>query len=261
MNQDIRKELTRFYKRCRIYPKDFKCPHQDLCQQYAYQQDMTEAKMSMVGSLYGKNYPKIVVVSLDPPKGKGDDFKRREQRTSESIAKHHEAEHYCKTHPNRHWAFTQILVKDILVVWGYQAQPNSAIVTESYEKRPIENVSKYFSHVNVAKCSMNKPDQRQARQKVHWKCSSSYLFEELEILQPDLLISQGVNANKNLGRLFGIKITNNKDLPKSEVVKLGQKQCLWLPMRHPSSNQLGTIRKEWTEYLNYINNWKQVNKI
>jgi hypothetical protein len=43
---------------------------------------MIETKMSLVGSLYGVRYPKIVVVSLDPP-DQGEKFLLPERRTTE----------------------------------------------------------------------------------------------------------------------------------------------------------------------------------
>src|SRR5262245_55550580 len=72
MDNLTRMQLSEYYLRRGIHPGQFHCPHQAFCRSFAHQQQMTEAKMSMVGSAYGINYPKIVVVSLDPPGGQGD---------------------------------------------------------------------------------------------------------------------------------------------------------------------------------------------
>ncbi|HEY3389942.1 MAG TPA: hypothetical protein VGK38_10245, partial [Prolixibacteraceae bacterium] len=83
---------------------------------------MTETKMSMVGSHYGQKYPKIIVVSLDPPSGERGIFGAPRQRTTEYIAAVHEADDFATHRLNPHWAMTQIIVKDLISLWGYQAQ-------------------------------------------------------------------------------------------------------------------------------------------
>ena len=253
--------LNGYYHEKDIHPLKFNCPNQNLCRRYAYQGNMTKTKMSMVGSRYGEKYPKIVVVSLDPPSGKTKEgankrwqFITPQQRTTEYISSTHEKDNYAVDHANPHWAMTQIIVKDLLVLWGYQAQPFAAIVPESYSGRPIENVSAWFAHVNVAKCSMNNAGQRQASKLVHQTCSDAYLREELSILEPDILITQGAETNKILGKMLIGRDILVKDLPTYEKITLGEKQTLWLPMHHPTQ-QLNKIRALWPEYLRAVKVW------
>jgi len=202
MPEDIRVKLNDYYMQIGIHPEKFQCFHQSTCRKFANQGRMTETKMSMVGSLYDKKYPKITVVSLDPPEEKNGVFKTPKQRTTESVSQLHEAEDFYERRPGAHWAITQIIVKDLLVIWGFPSQPGSAVVTESYAGRQIENVSAYFAHVNVAKCSMNNPGRGQSNEYVHQKCSHAYLMGELAVLEPDILISQGADANRILGELL-----------------------------------------------------------
>lgn len=263
---DFQDRLSNFYFQNDIHPTKFKCKYKTICQRYAYLSDMTEAKMSMVGSLYGKEFPRIVVISLDPPSGKDKDGKVKrwefitpEQRTTKYISSIHESDNYDCDRPNPHWTMTQIIIRDILTLWGYQPRPNSATVLESYLGRPIDNMTKYFSHVNIAKCSMNNPNQRQSPKEVHQLCSNSFLLGEIETLQPEIIISQGATTNEVLGKQLINRKVFTSDLPFTKEIYLHNKPCLWLPMYHPTQ-QINKIRSVWTTYLNAIVYWKQHNK-
>lgn len=230
MTASIQTQLNIFYSSHGIHPLDFHCPNQDFCRSFAHENGMIETKMSLVGSSYGMKYPRMVVVSLDPP-GQGEKFYTPERRTTEHITKLTELENYTITRPNPHWAMTQILVKDLLTLFGRKSMPGSAVVLESYSGRIIENVSQYFSHVNVAKCSMNNPGKRQADRRVHYKCSQAHLWDELNILQPDILISQGKITNEIMGNhLIGRPVEDNI-LPITYPINLNGEKVLWLPMR------------------------------
>ena len=154
MDKNVYRALNDYYHQKGIHPDHFQCPHQSVCRQNAYFGNMTEAKMSMVGSAYGTRFPKIVVISLDPPSGKDQkgenkrwNFTEPSQRTIEYISSTHENDDYWINRPNPHWAMTQIIIKDLLLMWGYRSKPNAATVLESYSGRLIENVSAYFAHV------------------------------------------------------------------------------------------------------------------
>lgn len=257
MDRSIRMQLVEYYQQRGIHPEQFACPHQDFCRAFAYRNDMTEAKMSAVGSYYGSKYPKIVVVSLDPPYGNQGNFVKPEQRTTAYITAKHETDDYTLNRPNPHWALTQIIVKDLLALFGYEAKERAAVVTETYAGRPIENVTAFFAHVNVAKCSMNNIGKRQADRKVHKTCGNSYLREELAILEPDLLITQGNATNTIMNDLLLGSRFLESDLPAVRRFVIGKKSPLWLLMRHPA-RQIGKIRRDWAFYVHAIQEWKKV---
>jgi len=259
VDSSIATQLGEYYLLRGIHPQNFNCQHQEFCRSFANQNDMTEAKMSMVGSRYGAGYPKIVVVSSDPPLGNKGAFVQPHQRTTKYITDAHETDDYTSKHPNPHWAMTHIIVKDLLCLFGYKPQVRSAVVEESYAGRPIENVAPYFAHVNVAKCSMNHPDKGQADRKVHKCCSDSYLMEEVTILQPDILITQGTATNEILGSLLTSSPFSNGDLPAAQYVNTGNKSTLWLPMHHPP-RQLHKIREDWPFYVRAVQEWKHSQK-
>jgi len=253
MSKTIRTELTEYYLTRGIHPEHFNCPNQAFCRKFAHKGKMTETKMSLVGSRYGDKYPRIVVLSLDPPLGEKGNFIRPKQRTTAYVAAITEAENYTENRPKVHWAMTQILVKDILCLFGYKPIVGAAVVQESYANRPIENITPYFAHVNAAKCSMNKPDKGQANPNVHAICSRSYLRQELEILQPQILISQGKSANQILSNLLD-KAGVEDNLPQVIGIRIGITSILWLPMDHPS-HHTSEIRQRWPYYIKAIQKW------
>lgn len=253
MTAIISEQLNEFYERRGIHPLDFRCSNENTCKQYAYQGQMIETKMSLVGSLYGVQYPRIVVISLDPP-DQGNKFKDPERRTTEYIAKLTEAENYSINRPNPHWAMTQIIVKDILRHYGYPSIPGAADVLTSYSGRMIDNVTPYFAHVNVAKCSMRDPNKRQAAREVHETCSRAYLSEELNILRPDILITQGKTTNEVLGRLLIGRPIFDNSLLVTYPIHLSGNSVLWMPMRHPTQ-QINKIRQDWPTYTAALKEW------
>ena len=253
MDTLISEQLIQFYDQRGIHPKDFRCQHHNYCRRFAYQGQIIETKMSLVGSLYGVRYPKIVVVSLDPP-DQGEKFLLPERRTTEYLAKFTEAENYTVNRPNPHWAMTQIIVKDLLIHLGYTSKSGAAVVKESYSGRIIDNVTPYFAHVNVAKCSMRDPNKRQAAREVHETCSQTYLVQELTILQPDILVTQGKTTNDILGLLLIGKPVMVENLPITYQIDLSGKSVLWMPMRHPTQ-QLDKIRRDWPIYEVAMKEW------
>jgi hypothetical protein len=255
VDQSIYTQLAEFYFQRHIHPEAFDCPHQGFCRTYAYSGKMTETKMSLVGSQYGELYPRIAVLSLDPPLGEEGKFTEPYQRTCEYITAITEKENYTFNRPNPHWAVTQIIVCDILRLFGFQPGRNAATVRESYSGRPIENVSSYFAHINACKCSMNWPDKGQANTQVHLRCSQSYLLPELEILAPIILISQGKSANRIAGQLFHIP-GFEKTLPNAARVEIRSNPLLWLPMDHPA-RRTAHIRERWPIYINEIKKWME----
>lgn len=249
-------QLAEYYYRQHIHPEKFTCSHQSFCEKFAYEGKITESKMSLVGSRYGKQYPRIVVLSLDPPLGAEGEFVEPYQRTTEYITATHETDNFSSNRPNVHWAMTQIIVKDILRLFAYPEKADVAVVIESYANRSIENVTQYFAHVNAAKCSMNKPDKGQADPKVHNRCSQAYLIEELSILKPEILVSQGKSANTLLGKLLGV-VDFEDGMPQAYQKQFAGLPMIWLPMLHPARN-LSPIRQHWPYYIQSINGWMEI---
>lgn len=258
MEANFRLMLDDLYKNQHIHPLDFNCRYVDFCRQYS-NKEMTETKMSMVGNLYGKKYPRIAILSLDPPNDEEGTFKSPGHRTTEYVSSFHENEDYLLKRPNVHWAMTQIIVKDLLSLFGYSGQAGSAVVHESYSGRIIENVSAFFTHINVAKCCMNNEGKGQAAWQVHKRCGSAYLLKELVVLRPEILVSQGKDANEIAAELFGFPGIEDF-LPASRMIQISEQQTLWLPMDHPARHT-AEIRRHWDFYIQAVENWKKDQQI
>ena len=213
---------------------------------------MTETKMSMVGSKYGEGYPRLCVVSLDPPLGNIGKFSKPHQRTTQYMVEHENKGYLEGRDRSQHWAMTNIIIKDILGLFGYKSQNGSVVVKESYSGRRIKSVEPYFAHVNIAKCSMNNPGKKKANRKVHERCSSSYLLEELKVLNPDILITQGDPTNEIMGVLLIDRPFLKTELPSAFNTTIKKHSVLWLPMPHPPYGGISKIRKDWTFYVHAI---------
>ncbi len=211
--------------------------------------------MSMVGTEYDATYPRIMVISLDPPNGATSPFITASQRTTEYIASYHERENYTIHRPNVHWAMTQIIVKDLLVLFGLEEENGVAVVPDSYAGRPIQNVSAKFAHVNMAKCSMNTPNGRQAHQTVHELCSV-FLAGEIRILSPDILITQGKRVNEYFNHMLD-DFYNDLAIPVVHSGKIFGVDTVWIPMPHPARN-LQKIRSNWQVIIHAIKDVFQI---
>lgn len=73
------------------------------------------------------------------------------------------------------------------------------------------------------------------------------MIQELTILKPDLLITQGKTTNEIMGDLLVGRMIIEDDLPRAFEVNIGKSSVLWLPMRHPTQ-QLAKIRNDWPFY-------------
>ena len=256
MSTVYQKRLDEYYTQKGVHPLHFHCPYKSYCENFANPQyGLTEVKMSLVGSQYGKKYPKIVVISLDPPIGATGIFATPEKRTTEYVSNTHEKENYNIKRPNSHWAMTQIIVRDVLSFFGYTSQPNAAVVAESYAGRPIDNVSAYFAHVNVSKCSMNNLGKRQSAREVQDTCSRGYLEQEIFLLEPEILITQGASTNRILGNMLVGNPIDERDLPVWKEISLNNQKVLWLLMRHPTQ-QIAKIRADWPTYVNALRKYR-----
>lgn len=195
------------------------------------------------------------MLSFDPPREEDDVFLEIHQRTTEYIADLHENENFDMKRPNPHWAMTQIIVKDVLQLFGYPGEVDSAVVDESYVGRRIENVSALFAHVNIAKCSMNNPGRGKASSVVHHTCGNAYLFEELMILEPEILLTQGANANELCGELVLGRPVYLDELPTTQTININAVPTLWMPMFHPA-RFTHKIRETWPVYRKAIQSWR-----
>ena len=219
-------ELKQYYSDKGISPVDFRCPHLEDCRRDC--ETFTKAKEALVGSEYEKHtLPRILFVSLDS--GWGDPDPRN--RTLEAQRQHFEAEDYNEYgRKNEHWYRTIELA--------------SIILKQFKQDLTVESVRPYFAHTNSAKCSMNKPNMAQADRRLFDNCRG-YIPEEIRLLNPDILITQGIAALNVVVSGWATQdesihiIDKNRSFrsPDCEhrIIKMNDKDVFWFPTDHPRS--------------------------
>src|SRR5690606_234200 len=148
-------------------------------------QTFTTAKEAFVSSGYVKHeLPRIVFLSLDS----GSAEKDPHLKTLESVRIwEEEKENVLALPKNKHWYRTHELAYTILRNFRLDLR--------------IDQARHYFAHVNSAKCCMNNPQRAQANQILFDNCGE-FTPGELEILDPDIIITQGKWAKLVIDKAF-----------------------------------------------------------
>ncbi len=93
----------------------------------------------------------------------------------------------------------------------------------------IEGVRAYFAHANSAKCNMGKAQNAKANSILFRNCLQ-YLPNEIAVLTPDVLITQGAEAKKAVETISIV----GKELGSAvKVVMLSGREVLWIHTFHP----------------------------
>ena len=224
-------KLNAYYEEKGISPVDFRCEFRPECS--AGHCRFTEAKASFVGPAYGDvgHLPRLVFLSLDSGSACEDPTKR----TAEAVRSAELRDCVPSRLPkNKHWYRTHEMALKLLHPFD--------------EGLTINNVHCHFAHVNSAKCCQNKGGRRQA-DAVLFKNCRSFVVGELELLAPDVVVTQGGWAKATVKAVAqhsnGIREhccdwipTNKHKLPA--LVEMGYLDLrgtttLWLHTYHPSS--------------------------
>lgn len=233
------KQLTEYYKLKGISAKDFNCPYYQSCSQTA-PETFTTAKESFVSSGYVEHsIPRIVFLSLDS----GSAEKDPTLKTLESVrAWEEEKENIHMLPRNKHWYRTHELAHTILKHF----KPDLS----------IDQARRYFSHVNSAKCCMNNPQRAQANQILFDNCRK-FIPGELEILDPDIIITQGRWAKLALDGAFpelGKSDIIPDALPEIKILLLNSHPVIWIETYHPRHPSFHSInRAHYSIYTAVIN--------
>ena len=233
---DMLGELEACYVRKGLWPRDFSCRHFASCS--AGQERFTQAKCSFVGPEYVKGtLPRLVFLSLDS----GDGDVNPETRTFDAVRRTELGRDVTRLHKNQHWYITHDFSLRLL----QQFQPALSIGT----------VLPHIAHVNTVKCSANLQGRQQAPPQMYQNCRH-HIFEELRILQPDILVSQGAEARKAVEDLFRHASFQRLE---SEGAKgglgvlegLNDRNTLWIQMHHPSAYGVFHKQKQqlWPRYV------------
>ena len=238
-------ELTDYYEEKKILSTNFDCSYFRRCRQgmcltpeNARTEEealntYTQAKSALVGKHYERTTPRLLFVSLDPGSAIHitHSFASPQSRTPKALQRHPKFElEVLSAKRKRHWIHTNEMAYVIYSVCGIH--PDAII-----------DSSDYFSHVNAFKCSVNNPGRGKASSRLFGNCRG-YLRGEIDVLSPDVIITQGEEAMEGLGLAFLV----SAQWGRSQTINLSDgKQVLWLPTYHPryASGFFRQMKKEW----------------
>lgn len=166
-------KLKNYYETNKISAENFDCEKKKKCK--GELDDFNEAKEAFVGTKYeqGDFRPRILFISLDS----GSDKSESKWRTMKKVREWYEdidnIKNIAKDH---HLPQTQFFAYEILK--NFKANLTPADTTP------------YFAHINSAKCCANLPGSNMAPSRMFTNCRK-YIPEEIEILNPDIIIAQG----------------------------------------------------------------------
>ena len=279
---EMQRQLDHYYKRVGIAPVEdrkgnydemfsvFCCPKKDDCRKvccekykslykgekftFSPRTDGVEVSRCYRDKKYqDDSIPRIVVVSLSAPMPSAN-------KKSSSL--------------NQHWRETLAMVRSLLHPFIAPEQFPEPVAKEEDKSKKI--VEQLFVHVRTAKCCSNGSSQEPGQ--VYKNCGC-YLSEELRILEPNVIVTQGNHAHEqSKEHVFGegaidTEVKKIKGIANSiaRIVNLRKDngEVCWLRTYHPSyykgfypqagpkidceSNAVGAKRKNFVCYGKHIN--------
>jgi len=115
-------------------------------------------------------------------------------------------------------------------------------IDQQSKSRGLAEVTRYFAHANVVKCSIGKLGNAQAPGNMYKNCQS-YLKRELAILAPDIVVTQGRDAAQAIEDAFVCRAFDpfNHRLRYLRFSEKAPQDALWIQTLHPRN---GVFRTE-----------------
>ncbi|HLH03936.1 MAG TPA: uracil-DNA glycosylase family protein [Bryobacteraceae bacterium] len=230
--------LNQFYRRNGIHSLDFRCDWKEACRAAAGER-FTGPKASLVGRQYELGVlPRILFLSLDSGKASQDP----EDRTPEAVRAGEEQNPATGRHKGQHW---------------YQTDEFALIVLSRFQPDlTIDDAGAYTARVNAAKCCANRKGNRKAPRILFGNCQQ-YLANELQLLDPAIIVTQANEAWEAMSLLSGVCLTNG-DYGHVGVCAANEHPILWLHTYHPSCfGRYWPQRKacgDWELYADVVKN-------
>lgn len=212
--------LGDFYRAAGISPTDFRCRYLADCSRG--EANFTSAKASFVGPEYERGtLPRLLFLSLDP----GDGVSDANARTVLAVQTIELCRNVSTLKKTQHWYLTHLFAWEILRQFDRSLE--------------IGHIARFFAHVNTAKCSVNRPGRREAPSRLAANCRG-YLRQELAILQPDIIVTQGAKAREAVHSRFPVSGYQEVKVDGATgahgvVTGLSPSSTLWLQTHHPSA--------------------------
>jgi len=217
-------QLRQYYRAQGILPQDFHCKHYQNC--LGDYSKFTKAKATFIGTEYEKGtLPRLLVISLDP----GNSQWLKSKRTIRSVRRISQGVDVLSLPKNRHWYRTHELAWILL----------HKIFENTYGKEiNIEKITPYFAHLNTCKCCVNNPSHKQANARLFKNCKE-YVPGEIEILNPDIIVTQGRLARKSFEDAFEVVKATKGNIHKYpcsyEILQINWKKVLVFHTHHPTN--------------------------
>ena len=245
-------KLENYYRESGIFPVNssaFGCKHLEKCRKpkgcdkplaftpldaalsspSSWRDTFTPGHSALVGSRYEEAVPRLLFVALDLGTVLRDDdpdynYVLPENRAPAGIRRNHERMMRLvasgRDTANRPTLRnTNLLAKAILQdLPGFSAG---------------DDFVRFCARVNAVKCTTNKEKRRQADSHLYRNCRErNYLRREINILSPDIIVSQGTHAKETVEHALSVE----GEWACEQVVALeGGKGAVWFPSYHPSS--------------------------
>lgn len=215
MAETMFQRLYHYYKDKGILSTSFTCPHKEECS--GGSPKFTGPKSAFVSTGYenrSSNLPRLLFLSLDSGDGDKDD----RNRLPEALRRQEEIERDVLVLPkHKHWYRTHELA------WYIFKRFNPDI--------RLEDAKGHFAHANSAKCCMNKSGRKQADRVLFRNCRK-YLPGELEILRPDIIVTQGSEAKKAVASFYEpLKCIDEY----ASIIGMNSRKVFWLHTYHPGN--------------------------
>jgi len=224
--------VSDYYQQQRISPAGlakFGCRHKPECRRVARENGGGEpfvcGRAAGISSGYERRVPRVLILSADWGRDRGSSPRERElgamRQRMESEA--HDPERSRRTSQ-----------------WREECEIAKHVLGCSLREAPT-----FMARTNSLKCCANMPNSRQAPQRMFDNCRE-YLRAEIELLSPDILVTQGERAQAVVENEFGRTIeflrrwiSNDRSggIGKWSVahISLGQRRLLWVRAPFPRS--------------------------
>lgn len=244
----MRKKLKKYYDEKGISPVNFRCVHLKSCMAKARNRtEFTTGHGTYLGNHYenGK-FPRLLFLSLDSGSAEQDPDKR----TFEAIKNFNikwlpdfsngdKEKHWYRTHQ-----FAMHIFHELNNIMSLKLKIGN--VDRNFDFVPLTEIHKikpYFAHVNSAKCCMNNEFRKQANPTLFKNCRD-YILGELEILKPDILVTQGDPAMAVAERIKISKRIKSENISNAgrmddlhEIMLESGKIILWIHHYHPNTKR------------------------
>jgi len=246
---DLLQKLQGYYRNKGIAAEHFKCPHLEDCR--GRSKKFVEATEAFVGSCYQQHKtPRLLFISAAP--GENRDWSPKDRTVYGRRDRVSESNFLIKSRKS-HWFRTCELAYEIFSCLNVDLiNPN--------------RVQHYFASTDVVKCGQNNKHGAQPDARLFRNCTQ-FMVGEIEILNPDILITQGCEAYKSIKdnfEKFNRRDYLNKGRKKLslfnevKVLKINNRPVLWISTHHPNShgNAFPKQMKKWPEYAEIVKDFR-----